>query len=91
MFGIKEMEEKLQRLLDLVEGEDRAVKALERTCSRLEKQNEELFQKLMARNFESYAMAKDIEMGGSGKVEELPFDEDEGTAGEIVEVLSHDT
>ena len=45
----------LKRIQDLVEGEDRAVEALEKRCDRLEEQNKELFNRLMSRNWESFA------------------------------------
>jgi len=82
----KEMEEKLQRLLDLVEGEDRAVKMLERTCSRLEKQNEDLFDRLMARKFEDYALHSEGKGLKLETFEELTPDADEGMAGEAMEI-----
>jgi len=90
-MGVKdEINEKLQRLLDLVEGEDRAVKALERTCSRLEKQNEDLFNRLMARKFEDYALHAEGKNLAMETFKEFDPEEDEAFAGEAMEI-SDDT
>ena len=90
-MGVKdEINEKLQRLLDLVEGEDRAVKALERNLERVEKQNVDLFNRLMARKFEDYAMHSEGKGIVAETFEELAPEADEGMAGEAMEI-SDDT
>ena len=81
----KELREKVQRLLDLVEGEDRAVVALEKQVERLEKQNQDLMDRFMARDFDSYAMVSRME-GEVDDFKELPLDEDADNAGEILEI-----
>ena len=50
----------IERVQDLLDGEDRAVKALERRCDKLEEQNDRLFDKLMSRDWESWIQTKQM-------------------------------
>ena len=88
MFENKEIAEKLQRLLDLVEGEDRAVKALERQVESLEAQNKALFEKLMSRNWEEWIHTMQMDINKTSYVEYMPLapDADEAMAGEAMEI-----
>jgi len=92
VFG-KEEEGKLQRLLDLVEGEDRAVKALERTCARLEEQNKGLFEKLMSRNWEEWVHTMQMDINKTPDIDYKPLapDADEAMAGEAMEINNDTT
>lgn len=94
MFGKREMLERLneletlvQRLLDYVEGEDRAVRALERRLEQLEEQNSSLFDRLMARDWESFASFRPEE-SRLADLRTRPYDPaaDDTNAGEIMEI-----
>jgi hypothetical protein len=93
MFGKKkvlvrlgELETLVQRVLDYVEGESRAVVALERRLERLEKQNGELFDRLMARDWESFASFRPEE--STRHEARFTYDPaaDDVNAGEILEI-----
>lgn len=63
MFGLrgtlKEVLVIVTQVRDYVEGDDRAVRMLERRVEALEEQNKQLFDRLMARDWEAYATMKD--------------------------------
>jgi len=74
---------KLDRVLDLLEGESRAVEALEKRCDRLEEQNEKLFEKLMSRNWETWVQTMQMQQKSTPDVDYQPLrpDQDEENAG----------
>lgn len=76
----------LERIRDLVEGEDRAVVRLEKRCDKLEEQNKELFDRLMARNWETYQTYQPTQDIDLGKVSALPPEQDEDNAGLVMEI-----
>ncbi len=82
---LEEVEGMLNRAIDLLEGEDRAIKALERRCEKLDEQNEQLFDRLMARDFETYATRPQVtDVVATSR--ELALDEDEDNAGLALEI-----
>ena len=87
-----EQGEILQRVLDLLEGENRAVEELELRCAELSKQNSELFDRLMARDWESFAIYrsanKDAVKPSGGKP--LAPEEDEENAGTFMDVRTEE-
>lgn len=70
---------------------DLLVEKLEAHIARLEKQNEELFAKLMARNLAEYKVAIEHEVASTREEIVYPPDQDDANAGEILEILSDDT
>ena len=83
----------VERILDLLEGEDRAVKALERRCDRLEEQNEKLFDKLMSRDWETWVHTMQMQQSGSPDIDYrgLNPEQDEENAGMVLEIKEDDT
>uniref|UniRef100_A0A6M3LPT1 Uncharacterized protein n=1 Tax=viral metagenome TaxID=1070528 RepID=A0A6M3LPT1_9ZZZZ len=82
----KQIFEKVQRILDLVEGEDRAVKGLEREIEHLREENKELRDRFMARNFEEYRIYEPARYESEMDQLALPEDADDANAGEILEI-----
>lgn len=87
MFWSRELLDKVDRLLDMVEGDGRAVAVLERRLEQVEAQNSQLFDRLMSIDWEKYAMLKP-ETGEAYMTPErgMDEDEDEANAGEILEI-----
>ena len=88
MGWMREVLETVERIKDIVEGENRAVKALERLNERLEEQNKELFNKLMARDWESWVSQAALEQAGTPDIDykEISPEYDDNNAGEILEM-----
>ncbi len=89
MFLRKEIIEKLEKLKKLLEDENRQAMLLvtmEKRLTALEKQNERLFDKLMARDFQELMVYKEPEPGDEQVTEPIPEDADEANAGEILEI-----
>jgi len=84
MFGGK----KLDRIIDMLEGEDRAVKALEKRLDQVEDQNQILFDRLMAIDWERYATYKPDPVSERYIPAESPLapDQDDANAGEMLEI-----
>lgn len=89
MFLRKEIIERLEKLKKLLEDENRQAVLLvtmEKRLTALEKQNERLFDKLMARDFQELMVYKEPEPGDEKDVEPIPEDADEANAGELLEI-----
>ena len=79
----------LEKVVDLLVAEKRAVDLLEGEVKRLREENRELFDRLMARDWDGFVLKQ--QMGLVGKEmepwqEELPEDADEANAGEVLSI-----
>jgi len=72
----------VSQLRDYIEGDDRTVKVLERRVQELEKQNRELFDRLMSRDWETYASYSTTGVEEPSKLRRFSDD----LAGDIVEI-----
>jgi len=88
MLFSKAGREKVERILDMVEGEGRAVVMLEARMKVLEDQNQQLFDRLMAVDWEKYAMFRPDKADATYHPMEAPLAEVqlEDNAGEILEI-----
>ncbi len=89
---LDKLEDLLKQTIGFLEGEYRAVTSLERRNTELEKQNKELFDRLMARDLETYA-TYNLQRASEGLEAEnkasLAPEEDEDNAGLVLAVSAH--
>jgi len=82
MFGSK----RLDRILMLLEGENRVIKVLERRIESLEEREGVLLDRLMAKNYGEFVLGQNVADEGKKESIYYPKDSLEENAGEMLEV-----
>jgi hypothetical protein len=77
----------LKRLENALDSEKGKVEILSGQVERLEKQNQDLLDRVMARTYEELRMFQDGQGQGLDQTKELLPEEDEDNAGEILEIM----